>query len=224
MVRAYIQKNEKIWNWWQEFQFLSHTGAKIPSKQEVQDLARRQAVAFWLPEAQQEKVADGMLHPAWPGWNEEISSLHHSRAARTSRRWGEPKWWHWLGPSRGVPCNQGLLWVDCGAIQDLHWCITYLMNTDSLLSISMLDVAEGKTLTSLKSMEKTGPPDEPESWEEESTAAHTPTRPEASEQEGTGSSGGLAIVWRWLPPAPPGFTGSWADESDSSPIGHGLAG
>ena len=43
----------------------------------------------------------------------------------------------------------------CGTVQDLPHCLKYLIEMDSLLSISMLDVAE-KPLTSLKPMEKTG--------------------------------------------------------------------
>ena len=85
---------------------------------------------------------------------------------------------------------------------------------DGLLSISMLDVAEEKPVTSLTPMEKTRPPNEPEPWEEESTTTHTPNRAEASDPEGTGSSGELAIMWRQLPPAPPGFNRSWVDESN----------
>ena len=54
--------------------------------------------------------------------------------------------------------------------------------------------------------------------EEESTAAHTPDSPEALEPERTGSSGELVISWRWLQPAPPGFTRSWVDKSDTSPL------
>ena len=81
-----------------------------------------------------------------------------------------------------------------GAIKDLHQCLTYLIKMDDLLSISMLDVAEEKPLTSLKPTEKTGQPDKPEPWEEESSMACPPYRPEALGPEGTGSSGGLAIV------------------------------
>ena len=53
----------------------------------------------------------------------------------------------------------------------------YLIKMDGLLSISMLE----KPATSLKPVEKTEPPDEPESWEEESTTAQSPNRPEVSE-------------------------------------------
>ena len=88
---------------------------------------------------------------------------------------------------------------------------------DGLLSISMLDVAEKKPITSLKPTEKTGWPDEPEPWEEESTTTHTPNRPEDLEPEGTGSSGEFVIMWRQMPPATPGFSGSLADESDPPP-------
>ena len=65
-------------------------------------------------------------------------------------------------------------------------------------------------MISLKHAEKTGPPDESEPKEEELTAAHTPNRPEVLEPGGTGSLGVLAIMQRWLPPAPPGFTGQLA--------------
>ena len=46
----------------------------------------------------------------------------------------------------------------------------YLIKTSGLLSITMLDVAEEKPMTSPKPTEKTWPPDEPEPQEEESTA------------------------------------------------------
>ena len=82
----------------------------------------------------------------------------------------------------------------CGAVQDLCRCLTYLIEMDGLLSISMLDVAEEKPTTSLKPAEKTRPPDEPEPREKESTTALTHDRPEASEPEGTGSSGELATM------------------------------
>ena len=59
----------------------------------------------------------------------------------------------------------------------------------------MLDVAE-KPMTFLKPFEKTGPPDEQEPWKEESTTTHTLKRPEASEPEGTASTGGLTMVQR----------------------------
>ena len=76
----------------------------------------------------------------------------------------------------------------CGAVQDLCQCLTYFIEMDGLLSISMLDVAEGKPMTSPKPAEKTGPPDESEPQEEESTTAQALDRPDALESGGTGSS------------------------------------
>ena len=66
-VWANIQKNGEILSWWQEFQFLCHMGAKMLSEQEVQDLVRRQAVTFWIPNIQQEKSSWWNSHPAWLG-------------------------------------------------------------------------------------------------------------------------------------------------------------
>ena len=79
----------------------------------------------------------------------------------------------------------------CGAVQDLCQCLMYLIKTDGLLTISMLDVAE-KTTTSLKPVEKTRPPGGTRAPEEESTVAHI-WRYEVLEQEVTGSLGELAI-------------------------------
>ena len=45
----------------------------------------------------------------------------------------------------------------------------------------------------------------------------SPSRQEASEPEGVAHSGELAIVQRQLPPAPPGFPGSWSDKSNPPP-------
>ena len=43
------------------------------------------------PRPNKNRVASEIPHPAWPGWNEEISSLHCSRAAGTSGWWGKMK-------------------------------------------------------------------------------------------------------------------------------------
>ena len=51
-------------------------------------------------------MACGAFHPAWVCWNEEISSLHCSRAARTSEWHGRTKWWYWPRLFNGLQYNQ----------------------------------------------------------------------------------------------------------------------
>ena len=87
-----------------------------------------------------------------------------------------------------------------------------------MLNISVLDVAEKDPVTLSIHTERTslleqrlGP------LEEEPTALPAPNIQEALEPEGAAHPGELALVWRRWPPAPPGFTGSWVDESGPSP-------
>ena len=78
-----------------------------------------------------------------------------------------------------------------------------------------MDVAEKDPVTLPIPTERASPLErKPEPWEEEPTTLPTASRQEGSEPEGVACSGELAIMWRQLPPASPGFTGSWVDESD----------
>ena len=54
-VWAYLEKSGEIPNWWMEFWSICHQGAEPLNDTQVQALASRQAVAFRLPLAQQEK-------------------------------------------------------------------------------------------------------------------------------------------------------------------------
>ena len=82
-----------------------------------------------------------------------------------------------------------------------------------LLDITILNVVEKDPVTPLIPRERVSLPEKkPVSQEEEITATQSSNRPDAVEPEGTGCSGELVIVRRWLPPAPPGLyqvMGGW---------------
>ena len=92
---------------------------------------------------------------------------------------------------------QGLL---CRAVQELHRCLTPLLEKGDLLNNTMLDVVEKDTVTPpvpaerVSSLEKKSEP-----REEELTNLPDPNEQQDSEPEGAAHSGELALVQRRLP-------------------------
>ena len=108
----------------------------------------------------------------------------------------------------------------CSAVQDLHRCLTLLIERDDLFDASMLEVAEEEPATFLNPAEGAGLLGEkPEPQEEWATALHNPDHPEeASNPEGAIRLGVMAITQRWLPLTPPGFSEPLAIKSGPPPL------
>ena len=208
-VLAYLEKSREIPNWWWEFWSICCQGAKPLNNPQVQALVSRQAAAFRLPLAQQEK-----------------SSWWSTAPCLSVLKWGD----FLLPPFQGVAGQHGGASPDssivhhtirnapgslCGAIQKLQRCPTPLLERGDLLDITMLNVAEKDPVTPPVPTERASSPEKkPEPWKEEPTTVPTHYRQETSEPEGAAHLGELAIMQRQFPPAPPEFTRSWVDESD----------
>ena len=113
----------------------------------------------------------------------------------------------------------------CRAVQKLCRCLAPLLKEGDLLGISMLDMVERDPVTPSVSTEKasllqqrSGP------LEEKPTVLPPPYIQEASEPEGATHPEELTLMQRRLPTVPPGFTGSWTEESDPHPRGCSLTG
>ena len=60
-----------------------------------------------------------------------------------SNWWGMMRWWHWPGPSSGVPNYWDPPRILCTAVQDLHMCLESLVESDDLLDASHVGGCEG---------------------------------------------------------------------------------
>ena len=99
----------------------------------------------------------------------------------------------------------------CTAVQELHMCLTSMIESGNLVDLEMLDMAEGDPVTptsrgrALSTMTRAEPP----------VGVTAPSQPTTSKPEEAAPPKELTLVPRWRPPAPPGLSLSWADESDS---------
>ena len=161
------------------------------------------------------KTACGLPHPALGCWDAGITCPKRIwRELRTIEWCGTKKWWHWPWPSRGAPfiweCPPGML---CRAVQELCRCLTSVIESGDLVNLRMLDMAENDpmALTSKgrapSQMPRVVPP----------FSVPAPSELTASEPGEVAPPEELALVPRWRPLALPGFSLSWADESDSPP-------
>ena len=90
-----------------------------------------------------------------------------------------------------------------------------LHESGNLLDLTMLDVVKDPITPAVPAERASSP----ETREEEPTGLPTPSESPTSQSEVAAHSGELVLMWRRLPPAPPVFTGSWADESNLPPRG-----
>ena len=103
--------------------------------------------------------------------------------------------------------------VLCRAVQQLHRCLSPLLEKGNLLDLEMLDVARKDPMTP-------APAERASSLRprvEEPVGVPTPNELSALEPEEAAQSEDLALVQRRLL-APPGFTLSWVNKSGSSPL------
>ena len=130
------------------------------SYSQVQELARKQAVVFRLPAAQKEKsswwstlpslvsLRCGNFLPPLPTRIQGPRDVQVVRHDETVTLIWACQWCTVLsGAPQGIPC---------GTIQDLHRCLSPLIERDDLLSASMLEVVEEDPVTSLNPAGKTG--------------------------------------------------------------------
>ena len=97
-----------------------------------------------------------------------------------------------------------------GAVQEFHRCLAPLLKKGEMLDLTMLDVAEKDPVTLSVPTERTlSLEKKSEPREEEPINLPASNGLQASEPEEAAPSGELALMWRRLPLAPPGFTGSW---------------
>ena len=111
--------------------------------------------------------------------------------------------------------------VLCGAVQELHRCLTPLVKQGDLLDIKMLDMAKKDTMAPPVPTEEACS-SEPRA--EEPIGLPAPEEPPASEPEEAADSEELALVQRRRPLTHPGFTLSWVYESNPPPRGCSFTG
>ena len=211
-VQAYIEEREQLLNWWQEFRSLDHKGTIPLSDSQVQELARKQAAAFRLPAPQKEKGS-------W--WNAQpsLASLRcrYFLPASPTRIQGPRDIWvvrHDETVTQAQALQQCAIWLGapqgilCGTAQDFSRCL------------HVGGHGGGETLTSSSPAEEAGSwGEKPEPREVWPTTVHAPSCPEeALEPKKASSLGVMAIAWRQLPPAPPGFTELLFVKSEPSPL------
>ena len=104
--------------------------------------------------------------------------------------------------------------VLCRAVQELHRCLTSLLEKANLLYLEMLDMVRKDHMTP-------APAERASSLiprVEQPISVPTPNELPASEPEEAAQSEELALVQRRRPLAPTGFILSWVDESGPPPI------
>ena len=183
---------------------------------QVKELAHQQAAAFRLPATQLEK----------DGWKITLPCL----GVLGQRDYLPPKDSQEVQDYQEVQCKEMVVLdmalqrcaiqsrtpprVLCGAVQELCRCLTPLLQRGNLLDLKMLDVARKDSMTPA--------PKERASWPrprvKEPIGVPAPNEPPTLEPKEAAKSEELALMQERRPSAPPGFTLSWADESDPYPL------
>ena len=211
-IWSYIDKNERMPDWWREFWSILCSKDKLFSDVQVKELACQQDVAFSLPSAQVEKSGwwnapsclgvlgrkdflppkkfQGMRDVQMVRWEETVAlALALQRCTIQS----------------GIP----------QAFQELCRCLTPLLDRGNLLDLTMLGVAEKGSMTPPVPAERAS---SPEPRKEEPTSPPSPNKLPALEPKEASHSGELVLRQRRWPPAPTGFTCSWVDKSGPPPL------
>ena len=160
-------------------------------------------------------MAHGLPCPAWGHWSKGISPLKDFKGAldyqvvRAEETVALGKALQRCDVHSGVPMK-----VLCRAVLELHECLASIIQSGNLLDLEMLDVAEKDPLA--PASEGRAPSPMPRA--EPLVGAIVPSELSASEPGEATPPEELTLVPRWRPLPLPGFSLSWADESNPSPL------
>ena len=215
-VCFYLQENDRVPEWWREFQLLICSLDESFGNILAQRIACQQATAFRLQATQLEWDGSWTAPPC-------LESLEWRDYLPPAVFRGAQDYWVVQAKETVVltktlqrcTAHSGMpLGVLCGAVQELHECLTSMIQSGDLIDLEMLDVAKDPVAPSSKGRAPSLMP-----GAEQPFGVNTPSELSASEPEEAAPQEELTLLPRWRPLPTPGFSLLWVDKSDSLPPG-----